>query len=56
MWSAAVALHTATACFAPQNSAMRFSKRAMAGPWVIQSERSTATTAAMSSSLMLWRP
>jgi hypothetical protein len=49
MCSAAVALLTATACRAPQYAASAVSKRGTVGPWVSQSERSTSTTASMSS-------
>ena len=46
----------ATACRAPQASVSAASKRGTPGPWVSQSERSTATTASMSSGWMSCRP
>ena len=51
----AVALLTATACATPCSAAKLASKRGTSAPCVRNSERSTAVTAAMSSSVMLWR-
>ena len=54
--SAAVPEVTATAGVPPVTDARSSSNRTTAGPVVSQSPRSTAATAAMSSSTMDWRP
>src|SRR5262249_29327560 len=54
--SAAVPLLTTTACAAPVARASADSKSATVGPLVSQSDRSTRTTAATSSSSIVCRP
>lgn len=53
--SPAVALLTATACCTACRAANAASKAGIWGPWVRKGERSVATTAAMSSSEMVWQ-
>ena len=53
-WSAAVPEENATACLAPVSATRPASNSGTRGPVVSQSERSAATTASTSSSLICW--
>jgi hypothetical protein len=56
MGNALVALFTATPWRAPTLATAARSKAGTAGPWVRKGLRRTCSTAAMSASLIVWRP